>query len=189
MIRTRFLFVVTLWLVATAGWAHPQPQVVRADDVESVPFPGHALKVLARAADTPGGASIQELIVPPRSFGAPPHVHSREDEHFYVLEGEVQFLDREQTLSARAGTLVVLPRGHLHGFWNASDAPARLLLVITPGDFTEFFDAVVARIRAENPESPGAVGKLIGQEATKHGVTIHPDKVPASAKAFLPGAK
>ncbi|GJM43174.1 MAG: hypothetical protein DHS20C21_00160 [Gemmatimonadota bacterium] len=127
-----------------------------------------------------------ELELPPRTFGAPPHVHSSEDEYFYVLEGGVDFLDRGDVVRATTGSLVVLPRGYLHGFWNDTDLPARLLLIISPGEFSDFFDDVVVEIRRTHADDPEAIGGLIAQAAAQRGVEIHFDKVPASAVHLLP---
>lgn len=180
------LFCALCMLCVAVGAAAHEPRVVIPGEVEATPFPGHATYLLSDHTGTPSGAAILELELPARTFGAPPHVHAREDEHFYVLDGQVEFLDRDQTISAGAGSLVVLPRGHLHGFWNLGDAPARLLLVVTPGEFASFFDDVVAQIRAEHPDNPGEVGRIIATVAARHEVTVHPDKVPASALPILP---
>ena len=79
----------------------------------AVVVPGHDTTLLSPHTDTPSNAAVLELTIPPRTFGAPPHIHSKEDEHFYVLEGALEFLDRESTVVAGQGTLVVLPRDDL----------------------------------------------------------------------------
>ena len=178
--------VCALFAPQVASAVAEEPRLVPPGEVESVPFPGHGTELLLSAEDSPAGVAILEIEVPPRSFGAPPHVHSSEDEYFYVLEGTIQFLDRGETIEAREGSLMVLPRGHLHGFWNASDETARMLLTIAPGEFATFFDEVVAEIRRTAPKDARAVGALIGQAAAEHGVEIFPEKVPEAARAFLP---
>lgn len=174
-------------LLAAAGIAHAgEPRVVSPGDTPVIEFPGHATEILSHAHDTPAGTAVLELTLPPRTFGAPPHVHTQEDEHFYVLEGAVDFLDRGEVIRAETGSLVVLPRGHLHGFWNDTDAPARLLLIVSPGGFTDFFDAVVAEIRRTHASDPKTVGGLIAQAAAERGVEVRFDQVPASAAHLLP---
>lgn len=172
--------------LAATAMAH-EPKVVAPGVVDAIPFPGHVTWLLSDADATPSGAAILTLEVPARSVGAPPHVHAREDEQFYVLEGQVEFLERERTVRAGAGTLVILPRGHLHGFWNPADRPARLLLIVTPGKFASFFDQVVATLRAEHADEPQAVGAIIARVAEDYGVTVHPEKLPEVARALLPG--
>lgn len=182
------LWFFVLIAISNAAWSHEAkiPQSTSAAEQPNIPFPGHATHKLAAADATLSNVSVFELSVAPRSFGAPPHRHAHEDEFFYVLEGQLQFIDRETVINAATGSLITLPRGHLHGFWNASDLPAKLLLIVTPGDFESFFDEVVQKIRQNNLESPQQIGQLIAEEAHKRGVTIYPDKVPESARAFLP---
>jgi quercetin dioxygenase-like cupin family protein len=184
--KMRSILIVAVLLSAAGLRAETEPRVVGPGEAESLEFPGHLTQVLSSHHDTAAGTSVLELTLPPRTFGAPPHVHSHEDEHFYVLEGQVDFLDRGEVVRAGAGSLAVLPRGHLHGFWNDSDEPARLLLIISPGGFSDFFDEVVAKIREAHPDDPRAVGALVVAAAAERGVTVHFDQVPASALHLLP---
>jgi len=172
-------------LLAAQVYAH-EPKIVMPGDIEPTPFPGHETYLLSNHEGTPSKAAILEILVPGKTFGAPPHIHAREDEHFYVVEGQVEFLDRDRTVSAGPGSLVVLPRGHLHGFWNLSDSPAKMILFVTPGEFASFFDQVVTAVRAENANNPQAVGSIIARVAEKYEVTIHPERVPESAVPVLP---
>lgn len=178
-------FVLIASYLYSIGVAAHEPMVVDPGSIAPIPFPGHDVLLLSDKDGTPSRAAILEIAIPARTFGAPPHIHSNEDEHFYVLEGNVEFLDRNETFSVSAGSLVVLPRGHLHGFWNRSEQAARMLLVITPGDMASFFDAVVADVRSKNPNSPDKMGAIIAEVANKYGVSVHPDKIPASAKSLL----
>ncbi|WP_372806469.1 cupin domain-containing protein [Pontiella sp.] len=182
----RTLAVAIFLLIALRLVAAEDPHIVTNGAIDAIEFPGHLTRVLSDHHDTPGGTAVLELTLPGRTFAAPPHIHRHEDEHFYVLEGTVDFLDRGKVARASAGSLVVLPRGYLHGFWNDTDQPARLLLIISPGQFSDFFDEVVTEIRRNNADTPEAVGGLIVQAAAKRGVEIHFDKVPASAVHLLP---
>lgn len=182
---TRAVAFVVAAALCQCAVAH-EPQVVTADDRVVTPFPGHNSYLLSGADGTPSKAAVLQIELPARTFGAPPHVHSLEDEHFYVLDGEVEFLDRDQTVTAGVGSLVVLPRGHLHGFWNATEAPARMLLVVTPGEFASFFDSVVAEIRRDAAVSPERIPAIIASVAAEYGVEVRPDKIPAAAQAVLP---
>ncbi len=180
----RALACVAMVLSGLSSNAH-EPIFASVEGRKSMPFPGHDTYILAGSHNTASKTAVLEIEVPANTFGAPPHVHSHEDEHFYVLEGEVQFLDREQTISVQAGTLVVLPRGHLHGFWNDTDQPARMLLVITPGEFASFFDSVVGEIRNDSSIMPADIPALIAQVADRYGVEVRPDKIPSSASELL----
>jgi uncharacterized cupin superfamily protein len=77
----------------------------------------------------------------PRGFGSPLHTHSREDEWFYVLEGELTFWVGGETTSAPAGSFVYGPRGIPHTFTVESEQ-ARFLLVTEPAGFDQFMRAL-----------------------------------------------
>src|SRR5215213_2935273 len=78
----------------------------------------------AEGRTTGGTMSAYEFVSPPRTAGPPLHIHRTWDEAFYVLEGEMTFLIDGHTHRALAGSFVFIPRGILHTFWNAGDAPA-----------------------------------------------------------------
>lgn len=99
---------------------------------------GDLNRFLAVKEDTDGAYSQWEAIVPPGG-GPPLHVHSREDESFYVLEGEVVFQVGDVRETAAAGTFVNLPVGIPHCFHNESPALARLLICVVPGGLEGLF--------------------------------------------------
>src|SRR3954454_2610781 len=84
---------------------------------------GDVYRFLATGEDTNGKYALWEAIVPPGG-GPPPHTHSREEEGFYVLEGEITFQVGDQRLVASAGTFANLPVGTRHSFKNGADRPA-----------------------------------------------------------------
>jgi mannose-6-phosphate isomerase-like protein (cupin superfamily) len=63
---------------------------------------------------------------------APLHRHHGDDEAWYVLEGSLGFIRGEERLEAPPGSAVLVPRGVAHTYWNAGEARARYLLVLTP---------------------------------------------------------
>ncbi len=166
--------------------ADSKPQIVLPGTARTIDFPGSVTTVLLEGHATQGDVAVVEFLVAPRSFGAPPHVHHDEDEYFYVLEGEIRFLDEGKTVVAPAGTFAAMTRGHLHAFWNASDRPARLLMAVAPGEFATFFDEVVAELRASKSLNSAAIGQTMARFAQKHNIVMYPDRVPEEAKLFLP---
>ena len=85
------------------------------------------------AAETTGGAfGLLESVIAP-GFSPPLHVHHREDESFWVLEGELTMRCGDQTFRAGPGAFVFLPRDVPHTFVVESDSPARMLTLLTPG--------------------------------------------------------
>jgi len=101
------------------------------------PSGGEALNVF-------GGAMIQksdggdfplflaEHPIPP-GYVVPPHVHERDDEAFYLLEGELTLLKPSGEVRVGPGTCVLLPRGSVHGFRNDTGSVVRFLVLCNPG--------------------------------------------------------
>ncbi len=83
--------------------------------------------------------SLVEHPIPPHALMAPLHAHTREDEYSFVLEGVVTLQMGDEVIRATEGTLVLKPRGIPHSFWNETDAPARLLEIISPAGFEKYF--------------------------------------------------
>jgi|RhiMetdeSRZDD1v2_1073273.scaffolds.fasta_scaffold40644_3 mannose-6-phosphate isomerase-like protein (cupin superfamily) len=97
--------------------------------------------------DTLGGFSLNEGIAQPGTAGPVPHRHSREDELWYVLEGQLEFKigERgEQIIVAGPGATVFGPRGIPHTFRAVGTTPARYLTFISPAGFEKFFAERIA---------------------------------------------
>jgi mannose-6-phosphate isomerase-like protein (cupin superfamily) len=71
---------------------------------------------------------------------APPHIHHREDESFYILEGEMSFVCGDRPFQAKAGSFIHVPKGMLHSFKNATDSTVRMLVTYSPAGFEQFFE-------------------------------------------------
>jgi quercetin dioxygenase-like cupin family protein len=99
---------------------------------------GDVYRFLATSEDTSGKYALWEAFVSPGG-GPPPHVHSREEEGFYVLEGEITFTIGDQWFVARAGTFANMPVGTLHSFKNESGKPARMLISVAPAGLEQMF--------------------------------------------------
>ena len=109
---------------------------VYPDGGRSIWLLGMLITFKAVSQETGGKYSLYELTVPPQ-LGAPPHVHHRETEAYYVLEGEIEFLKGERTVRAGVGDFVHVPKGVVHAFSNAGREPARFLGIVTPGGLHE----------------------------------------------------
>ena len=79
----------------------------------------------------------RELV--PDAAGPPPHVHSREEEGFYVLEGEITFTVNGERVVATAGTFANMPVGTPHSFRNESERPAKMLISVAPAGLERMF--------------------------------------------------
>ncbi len=73
-------------------------------------------------------------------FAPPPHIHLRQDESYYILEGEFEFIADGRTFTAGSGSFVHLPKGRLHMHRNAGDTPARALVLQTPAGVEKLFE-------------------------------------------------
>lgn len=141
---------------------------------DSVWLAGIHITVKLTSEDTGGVYSVTEEITPPQG-GAPPHLHSQEDEALYVLEGEVEFLLGEDTLPAEAGSCVFAPRGTLHTFRNVGRSPSRVLVVYSPGGFDKFFFEAGEPVTegSSAPEGEPDVGRIV-EIGQKYGLQIPP---------------
>jgi uncharacterized RmlC-like cupin family protein len=104
--------------------------------------------------------------IPPQ-LGASPHIHHRETEAFYVLEGKLEFLKGDSTERAGTGQYVFVPRGVVHGFTNVGDEPARFLSILTPGGLHEkrlsgLGEPAEAETLPTPPEGPPDVERIVG---------------------------
>ena len=99
---------------------------------------GDVYRFLVTGEDTNGKYALWEALVPPGG-GPPPHVHSREEEGFYVLEGEITFQIGGERLVAGVGTFANMPVGTPHSFRNESDRPARMLISVAPAGLEQMF--------------------------------------------------
>jgi mannose-6-phosphate isomerase-like protein (cupin superfamily) len=96
-------------------------------------------RFLIDSADWGGRFSAVEHLLAPKSIAAPMHRHTREDEFSLILEGRVWFVVEDEEYVAEVGDLVFKPRGEWHTFFNASNAPARILELISPGGLERLF--------------------------------------------------
>jgi quercetin dioxygenase-like cupin family protein len=101
--------------------------------------PGDHYTFLVTGEESGGAYFAMEALVPPGG-GPPAHVHTREDETFYVTEGEIEFVLGDETVIAGPGDFVNVPRGTVHCFRNAGSEPARMVLTFTPAGMERFFE-------------------------------------------------
>ena len=99
---------------------------------------GDVYRFLATGDDTNGKYALWEAIVP-SGGGPPPHVHSREEEGFYVLEGEITFTINGERVVATAGMFANMPVGTPHSFKNESNKPAKMLISVAPAGLEKMF--------------------------------------------------
>ncbi|MGE0100723.1 MAG: cupin domain-containing protein [Blastocatellales bacterium] len=109
--------------------------------------------------DTGNAVAILHFSVPKFS-GPPMHRHSREDEWFYVLDGELIFEVDGKRFTAGPGTSAFVPRGVAHTYQNYRDEPAHILVAETPSGLERFFEEVSAHNKGLSQPDFGRVGEL-----------------------------
>ena len=115
-----------------------QPTVRKPAQGRTVAVVGDVYRFLATGEDTNGKYALFEALVSPGG-GPPPHVHSREEEGFYVLEGEITFTVNGERVVATAGMFANMPVGTPHSFKNESSKPARMLISVAPAGLEQMF--------------------------------------------------
>ena len=135
---------------------------------------GDVYRFLATGDDTNGKYAMWEAIVPPGG-GPPPHVHSREEEGFYILEGEITLHVGDKRVVAMAGMFANMPVGTPHSFKNESNKPAKMLISVAPAGLEQmFFEFGVPLPEGSTtalPPKKGEIEKLLAV-APKYGIEI-----------------
>jgi mannose-6-phosphate isomerase-like protein (cupin superfamily) len=111
------------------------PLAVGSDEGEAIWWFGSLAVIKASAAATGAAMSLIEITAPPNLEG-PLHVHHREEEGFYILEGSATFQIGDQTVEAKAGDYLLGPRDIPHKFDTGPEG-CRMLFIMTPGGFED----------------------------------------------------
>jgi quercetin dioxygenase-like cupin family protein len=130
--------------------------------------PGDQVTFLLTGADTGGALFLCEVSVPPLG-GPPPHIHHREDESLFVMEGEITFSLAGERFRASAGDLVYVPRGTVHNFHNTGQGKAKMLVLSTPAGLEKFFEEAFVPAEDRNADPP-----LITEEMMARFLTVAP---------------
>lgn len=143
-----------------------------ADTVKAVSGAGDEYRYLATGESTDGGYFLVEATVPPGG-GPPSHVQTREEEAFYILEGELTFYGLDREITAGPGTYLNVPKGAKHRFRNNADRAARMLFFFCPAGIEGLFDEL-ASLR---PPTGGAEDALaaLNRLGDKYGVRYFSD--------------
>jgi mannose-6-phosphate isomerase-like protein (cupin superfamily) len=139
-----------------------EPLVVLPGEGQSIsPIGGDYGSFKALGTQTGGSFALMEQTVPP-GHGPRRHVHLREEESFYILEGEFGFEVGDHRFLARPGTFVLGPRDIPHRFWNAGTRDGKFLLIISPAGLEPFFEEF-SRLIADAPDDLARQAELAGR--------------------------
>ncbi|QHV96454.1 cupin domain-containing protein [Spirosoma endbachense] len=112
-----------------------QPSFIQVNDLRA--YNGGFFRVLISPEQTGGSFSIIDITLP-KGAEPPRHLHTREDETFYILDGTIRFEIGDQVIIGEVGQAVFAPRNIEHLFTLQTEQ-ARMLTLITPGDFANYF--------------------------------------------------
>jgi len=132
------------------------PIQIPSDGGKKINILGIPMVIRIHGRDTDGIVSAMESHDVPGG-GPPPHIHHREDETFQVLEGEYEWTVGDKTFVASKGTTIFAPRGIPHTYRYLSQAPGRLMCVITPAGFEGFFEAIAMLTPQQQQDIPRVV--------------------------------
>ena len=151
-------------------------QVLGPTEGEQVRLLALGVRFMIDGHQTGDRFSLVEHPLPARRLGAPLHTHTHEDEYSFVLEGRVGVQLGEDVLEAGPGDLVFKPRGIPHTFWNAGDTEARLLELISPAGFEDYFREVAPLLATGGPTDP-----RVAEVRERYGLDLDPASVPVLA--------
>jgi quercetin dioxygenase-like cupin family protein len=144
---------------------------------------GALFEQLASGADT-GGAFGLTRVTQPAGTATPLHVHSREAEAFYLLDGAMTYRAGEQTYQLSPGSFIYLPAGVPHAFRVTGDTPVRFLAIVAPGGLMDLYDEI-GQPAAER-RLPGADGAALPEDiqrwleaAPRYGIQVIGPPLPA----------
>jgi quercetin dioxygenase-like cupin family protein len=128
--------------------------VARAAETKTGALVAMGARFVMDGGDAEGRFGLIEHPIIPRGLAAPLHLHTREDEYSFILEGRWGFQLGDDVLYGEPGDLVYKPRNVWHAFWNASDEPARLLEIISLSGFEHYFVELSEVFRDHGPDRP-----------------------------------
>ncbi len=142
------------------------PKYVAPETGRKLNVLGETVVVILRSEDTDGTHGVITEDSTPGG-GPPLHVHTREDEFFYVISGEYEFQVGDKTFRAPAGSHVFAPRNIPHRFRNVSGGPARLTVTLAPAGFEHFFEEI--HVLCE--KGPPAIDRVV-ELGARYGLTF-----------------
>jgi quercetin dioxygenase-like cupin family protein len=136
---------------------------VAPGDGPCIRYTGQVIHVKLGAEQSGGEMTVIEDVIDPQA-GPPLHVHERENEAYYVLEGEFEFACGNDTIRGGPGTFVHAPRGVPHRYSNVGSTPGKMLFAFTPGGIEAFF--------ADMGNEKELTRERVIAIAAKHGITV-----------------
>jgi len=151
-----------------------KPIIRSSQQGRTVSLVGDVYRFLATGEDTNSKYTLIEALVSPGG-GPPLHIHSREEEGFYILEGDITFTINGERLVATAGMFANMPVGTPHSFKNETNKLAKMLATVAPAGLEKMFMEIAVPL-AEGattalPPTKEDIEKLLAI-APKYGIEI-----------------
>lgn len=145
----------------------PAPLIVQPGEGADLLAFGNTLTVMLAGENTGGMIAVMSEQTPPGG-GPPLHVHSREDEIFIVIEGQIRYFTAGEWTEVGPGGVVYLPRGAAHTYRNVGSTTSRHWIITAPSGFEDFFAACAGEFA--RPAGPDEA--RIHQIHHQHGIDI-----------------
>lgn len=133
------------------------PVIRMPGQTRGVTLRGYPMAFLVTGEDTKHTSMFDWTI--PAGFATGQHVHRVQEETFYMLEGECEWHVGDEIVRARPGTFLFLPPGVPHNITNVSEAPARVLMAVSPPGHEHYFEEL-AELAARGAPDPAALAYL-----------------------------
>ena len=148
------------------------PRIVRKNEGKTIRiFAGVEFIVKVSSEDSGGAFTLLDNLNPAGTF-LPPHIHHRESETFYIMEGQYEFNVDGTVIHAGPGDTVYAPQGVPHSFKVTSETDGRVMLYVSPGGFD-----LCAEAMSKLPLDPPDMGAII-QTCMEHGIEFLPPPGP-----------
>ena len=141
---------------------------VRTEEGERADLPQLGNRYVLRGDSSDGRFALVEHTIPPHALAAPMHTHEREDEYSFVLAGRLGAQIGGEVAEAGPGELVVKPRGIPHAFWNPGDEETRVLEIISPAGFEQYFADIAPQLA--RPGKPDL--QALAEIRARYGLTM-----------------
>ena len=145
--------------------ASPPPAFANLSEGRVLHAFGEEIIIHLDSESTGGKLNLWTELTPPGG-GPPPHYHQNEDEWFVVQEGTVEFFSGGNWTAFGPGSVLFMPRNHVHAFRNAGPTTSRMLLTTAPGGFDKYF----ARCAEEFAKGGEPDMELIFAISAEHGI-------------------
>lgn len=174
--KTRKEIAVTEEILRPGG---PAARSVGRTEGDSVFIGTIGVRHIVNKIEADGRFAALEHPMSPRALASALHRHHNEDEYSWIIEGRVGALLGDEVIYGGPGDFIFKPRGQWHTFWNDGDEPARILEIISPAGFEQFFDEVSAH---------GGVDKISKEDldalCARYELEMDVDSVPELRKRF-----